>query len=527
MNPNSRLSIADSCMPFYEMTQVTEKKISELFRNSAEESELFKFKKDLKDNNGRFSAGKIAEVCSKVLGATQPDYDGGLGPFAIKYQMDDLKYMKDSMEVSIAPDIFIKIFKEVTNIDLKIGENKNFIEGVVDCETFLQQSKLLMRQVEEKEIRELFDNAPEDSLLGKFEVKLANNNGRFSAEKIAELCTEVLGSTKPVFGGEDASFKIKYKIDKLEYIKQNMLVNVGVVVFIEIFKKITNIDLKIREDKTIEGIMDQNTYLLQSKLKFKAPSLKNDLLPSHFLELYKNKHLVDVKLAVGNTIIDAHKSVLAQCPFFEKIFLEEWKDSKENPPIALNDYSCAAVTALIHFLYCHQLETQEEASIPFYLEMLKLVGFVQYDLLKPILIEKIFNCVNKNNFIHLATAEFEDPSLAHLFQLYLAKHFNDTEIDLTPWPFQSLLMLSIKAKEYGISGKLIQNAIKAGASKMELNSDFILLCKEILRVQDADAKNALIGALKENKELYARLQKDEECKEHKKAFNTILKDISL
>lgn len=388
------------------------------------------------------------------------------------------------------------------------------------------------KPVKEKKINDLFSNRSTEELFF-FKDRLERNNRRFSAEKIAEVCSKVISSTQPVVGGEDACFKIEYNISELMYFKDDFDTYECVIDpdnFIKIFKDATNIELKVSEDKTlVEGIVNQNAFLLQSKLNFKAPPLKVDLLSSHFEKLLIEKKFVDVKLAVENTMIDAHKAVLSQCPFFEKLFLGEWKDSKEIPTIPFENYSYDAVNALVYFLYHHEAMPRVQESIPFYLEMLKLADFVDYSPLKPILIEKIFNCVNKNNFIHLATAdaEFEDPSLARLFQRCLAKYSNNKEIDFTPWSFLSLLMLTLKAKEYGVSGELYQDALKEVSKRIELNPDFIILCKEIMKVRDSDAKNALIGALKANKELYAKLQKDENYKDYWKVFKPILTDLDF
>lgn len=377
------------------------------------------------------------------------------------------------------------------------------------------------KSVKEKKINNLFNGVPQGSELFCFKDRLERSNRIFSAEGIAKVCSDVISKTQSVTG-EDASFEIKCALNALQYTTMHgTKVGIDPSIFIQIFKEVTNIDLKVSEDELfVEGIVDHNTFLLHSKLNFTAPAANNPL--SSYL--YKDKKYVDAKIAVEGRFIEGHRNVLSQCSHFDKQFTGRWKETNT---VSLEDFSFDAVEALVKYLYCHYVDKREseEMRFPYYLELLRLADFVDYAPIKPVIMEKIFKNINKENFIHLATIEFEDPSLDRLFQRCLAKYANDAEIDTSSWSFRSSLSLCLKAKEFGISGTLCQRALKEAGKKLELNSDFIHLCKEIDRLKDSTVKNMLVDAFKENKELYKELRNEDQYKEQWKAFKKIHTDL--
>lgn len=365
------------------------------------------------------------------------------------------------------------------------------------------------------------------SLLSGFKSKYATyyselNSGHYDPEGMANLFTNVINSMKPLVAGvyaikysmEDLKYKIKHK-DREEYMDYD--------IFIHMFKDLTNIDLKRSKDKKyIEGIADQNNFLLKSKLQFEGPRTN---LYSHFLNLYRNKQYCNVVFELRDgSLLKAHKAVLAQCPYFDRMFQEEWKESGTTTPIKL-DVEPELLYCLVLYLYTHNLEQSipaEKVCIPFYLDLLTIADFVLYDNIKFDLINRIHKAIDKNNFIHLVTKE--DPNLEILFLRRLLKYSDDPEINLSEYSLAPIVMLCLKAKKSEILGTVYQCALKEIPKKLELNQEFIYICKEITRYEDGDAKEVLVKALTENKELYRKLKKGrkEEYKEHWELYRNML-----
>lgn len=402
----------NNCMWPMRLKPITEKKVIKAFKNAPTSSE---FSMMQLDKEGPFSAKKIAESCTKVLENIKPRFFSHSPVFDIKCKIQ---------HIGFEPHLFVNIFKLVTNIDLQIDKKDKFFEGVVDDDIARANSKLLMKPIKEKHINALFKGA---------------HDQEFSPEKLAELCTKVLGKSFPAPGGQDAGFSIKYKIDKLNYILGNDLVKIDPEDFVKIFKAVTNIDLEIKGE-FLEGLMGPNECARWSKLDFKS----------------------------------------------------------------------------------------DITSLPSILKLLESSNSIEDESLKPILIEKIFQVINKDNFVYLATTSFKDESLGALLYQYLVKYSDGKkQIDLSPWSFTTLIKLNVKAKEVQVPNGVYKNALMESGKKIKID-EIIDICGAISSCKCSDAKGALVSALKnESNEMYQKLRegKDGEYKEHNDALNAVLQDI--
>lgn len=366
--------------------------------------------------------------------------------------------------------------------------------------------------ITEKMISSLFER--KQYLVYKSEL----NNGRYSAEKIAEVFQKVIESKVPLLVNQKDVYAIRYKMDELKYNINSQEVYLDYDFFIDMFKDLTNIHLVISKDKEyIEGIVCQKSPLFVSDLQFPTN------LESHFLSLFQNKLYTDVVFELRDGfLLQAHKAVLSQCPYFDRMFRGALKESGTTTPIKL-DIDPEPLICLVEYLYTHNLEN---CSFPFYIALLTVADFVQYDPLKSTIFNRITRTIDKNNFIHLATVE--EPNLEALFQRCLLNYYNDSEVNLSDYSLASIVMLCLKAKSYGRTGILYQSALNEIPKKLELNQEFIYICKEITKCEDRDAKEVWVKAIKENKELYRKLRKGRngEYKEHWEFFSKFVADLA-
>ena len=87
-----------------------------------------------------------------------------------------------------------------------------------------------------------------------------------------------------------------------------------------------------------------------------------DLLHSHTVLICMNQHrkdtikLCDVALKIGETMVPAHKSVLAACsPYFFAMFTSDMRESHENV-VEMKNVNAPIIDALVEFIYTGKLQ---------------------------------------------------------------------------------------------------------------------------------------------------------------------------
>lgn len=122
-----------------------------------------------------------------------------------------------------------------------------------------------IQPIKQEIIEDLFNKTSSDDL-----VRYKTNPG-FSTEKIAEVCTDVIKSSRSLPGCPIRPvWEIKYSCDDLKYNKDNKWIVIIPSIFKEIFKAVTTIDLQLKNTFLV-GHFYQETFISLSK----APPLSS------------------------------------------------------------------------------------------------------------------------------------------------------------------------------------------------------------------------------------------------------------
>lgn len=378
-------------------------------------------------------------------------------------------------------------------------------------------------RVTNDEIEDIFDEKKcGNNSYGRFKKEL---DDKFNAVKIAGVCNDVIRSEKLV----DDHYEIKFETKNLKYdLSAKKDISIDPDVFIMLMEDIFKIELE-NKNGYIEGSIPLNaaSRYLTPKIP-KIEESKEDPLRAHLLSSYLNKEGMDAIFKVKNGEIRGHSLILTHVPCFKKILsigpeTFQYLDFKE--------FDLKVMDAYFKYLYSGKLT--EDGGFLLLSQMMDLAnvmstwGFEDKNL-KLALLNKIHEMIKGETFVDFVIIEHKDADLKDLstwvFYEY-AKKKKDA-VDFTQCSFSSLCKLyPMKDGIQGVkwSGIFMEELVK----KLELTDAFIGFCNNIVKQKDKNAKVILVDALKKNEKLYGQLTQDDTYKDHKKAFNAIMKDINL
>lgn len=148
-----------------------------------------------------------------------------------------------------------------------------------------------------------------------------------------------------------------------------------------------------RESLLDNFVMDNGTVVFHVAIKFqdkadrKQPAVihpvqgQSDLMDSPIRSLYMNQEYADMTLIVGEKRLRAHKFVL--CPrsaVFHAMFVHPMQETRTNEIVVSDEYSAAAVKAMLHFLYADMIAVDTlQAQSP---QLLALASYYQIENLQ-------------------------------------------------------------------------------------------------------------------------------------------------
>lgn len=248
-----------------------------------------------------------------------------------------------------------------------------------------------------------------------------------------------------------------------------------------------------------------------------------------FAAYLKDSPFFDIAFIVGDKVVKAHKVFLSQSPFFQSMFLGEWKEKNSSQPIPIPNFSHQAFQAMLQFFYLFEIEASYFEIQAQILELFRLADYVQSENLKRYCREQIYQRISADNFIDIALLleDYQDEALHELCCWYIRKDPNfGQNVDCSA--FQPLHLLYKIGKKYQ-APELIKKSLQEMEAKLQLDARFVQLCEFIHTTKDAILKEWLLSYLRKNSLLYADLRehKKEKYKDQWKAFKKLHHELNF
>jgi BTB/POZ domain len=302
----------------------------------------------------------------------------------------------------------------------------------------------------------------------------------------------------------------------------------------KIFKTCYNINTELSSQArcfSIELSWPADHALLNPKPTYPVDAIEVETCrKTYFSSLFGEDTLADIQVSVEDKIIQAHKIMLAQCPYFKVLLTVRWKEI-ENNVIPITQCSYSTFFNFLNFLYKQEVTEKYFEKANHCLDMLEFVDLFGYESLKKLSKAHIFSIIDEQNFLDIQILQMKlgDLDLGKLCQWFLSAHpkFGE-QVD-----FSSLLpMQLVTAYQIGQANKaenLVKLSLEELKKKLVLDDSFIELCKCIKKMKDPRLKSTLVEVLKLQPELCEemKLGKKEKYKLHWKAFSSIMLDITF
>lgn len=272
-------------------------------------------------------------------------------------------------------------------------------------------------------------------------------------------------------------------------------------------------------------IWPENHYLLNPNPKpvFKANEIsRND----YFCSILKEGLFSDFTLSVEGKLISTHRVILAQCPLFKSMLTGDWKESKEEV-FSIEDYSHETFSKLLEYLYSGKIfDDTWIKDFSNCLDLFKLADYLQYEPIKNICKSNIYDKIDKENFLQIAQVQkmISDPDIDNLCKWFLKDNPNfGQDLDLSSLSILELATVYQINEDYKIE-KLKKETLDVFKEKLNLDHDFIKLCKHIKHTQDNNLRNVVKDVIKNKKSLSENLKKDKDCY---KAFKKMMVSVDF
>jgi hypothetical protein len=242
----------------------------------------------------------------------------------------------------------------------------------------------------------------------------------------------------------------------------------------------------------------------------------------------KDSSFFDIAFIVEDKVVKAHKVFLSQSPFFQSMFLGEWKEKNSSQPIVIPNFSHQAFQAMLQFFYLFEIEASYFENLAQALELFRLADYVHSDHLKRYCREQIYQRINAENFIDIALLleDYQDEFLHEICCWYIRKDPNfGQNVDCSH--FQPLHLLYKIGKKYQASQLMIRSLHELERT-LQLDAKFVELCEFIHTTKDVVLKEWLMSHLRKT-HLYAELQEHKKSKYQQqwKVFKKLLHDLSF
>lgn len=272
-------------------------------------------------------------------------------------------------------------------------------------------------------------------------------------------------------------------------------------------------------------IWPENHYLLNPNPKpaFKANEISRY---DYFCSILKEGLFSDFTLSVEGKLISTHRVILAQCPLFKSMLTGDWKESKEEV-FSIEDYSHETFSKLLEHLYSGKIfDDTWIKDFSNCLDLFKLTDYLQYEPIKNICKSNIYDKIDKENFLQIAQVQkmISDPDIDNLCKWFLKENPNfGQDLDLSSLSILELATVYQINEEYKIE-KLKKEILDVFKEKLNLDHDFIKLCKHIKHTQDNNLRNVVKDVIKNKKSLSENLKKDKDCY---KAFKKMMVSLDF